>query len=537
MKIFVQELQNSFKVKFSYSDQAVEAMRAIPGRQFRRDLGNAWLVPKTSQKALRRFIDTFEGTAAVQEVQRPYDDPETVSISCTKGPPQWPHQVQALKYIWNAEAALIDLNMGTGGKSRIIVDFVCNKRGIKRVLILCPHSVIRAWELQFAKYAGRPVGAVCLDKKSVKDKMMVADTVLRSHVDNRRDEPVAIVINYESVWRDPFGEWAIDANFDLLVLDEIQRVRGAGSQIGKYAYRLGSAISTRIGLSGTPFPHEPIDDCYGVYRTLSPTIFGTSLARHRSKYAIMGGWENRQIIGRINQTEMQTKINSIRFHVIPDESTLPGEVHTDIPVELPNNTKKLYRRLEDDFYAKVESGEIVAANAGVAAIRLSQLTSGYARVEGTDGTFSLKQMHTAKLDVLVDLLTDLPDTEPVVVFCRFRYDLDQIHAAAAKLGRSSSELSGRKHQLQEWQAGKTVILAAQLRASAEGVDMTRTHIAVYFGYSYSNGDYRQSLKRLLRPGQLHTCLYYHLCVPHSVDTRIRRALDRGQEVIDALLET
>src|SRR5712691_1957934 len=154
MNILVEELEHSFKVRFPYNARAVEKMKTIPGRAFREDMGNSWLVPKSSQRALQRLIDEFSGKLAVQEVQKPYDD--SIELTYIKGPPAWVHQTQAIKYIWNVPAVLIDLAMGTGGKSRIIVDYICNKRGIKRVLIFCPHAVVRAWELQFEKYAGCP---------------------------------------------------------------------------------------------------------------------------------------------------------------------------------------------------------------------------------------------------------------------------------------------------------------------------------------------------------------------------------------------
>lgn len=537
MHIHIEELEHSYKVRFPYNAQAVERVKTIPGRQFRKDMGNAWLIPKSSQRALERFCREFDGTAASTQVARPYRDPARAYPTCSQGPEHWPHQIEAFRFLVNREAALIDLQMGTGGKSRIIVDYVCNTPELLRACIVCPYAVIPAWQTQFERYAGKPARVHLLNRGSVADKAQAVGRALLEQKQTHITTPLVFVVNYESVWRDPLGELLLDAELDLLVLDEVQRAKGAGTACGKFCYRLGAAVPTRIGLSGTPFPHEPIDDSYGVYRALDPTIFGTSLNRHRARYAIMGGFENKQIVGRVSQLEMQQKINSIRFHVDVDESKLPPELHTDIAVDLPEKVRKLYKQLSNDFYAKVGSGEITAANAAVAVTRLQQITSGYVPIEHEEtGIQALVQLHRAKQDALLDFLSDLPESEPVVVFCRFRRDLEQVHEVAQKLGRASSELSGRRHELEAWQRGDTVILATQLRAGSVGVDMTRAHIAVYFSYSFSLEEYAQSLRRLRRPGQNHTVLFYHLIVSRSVDDRIRSALERRQDVIDVLMK-
>lgn len=533
MNILVEELAHSYKVRFPYSPQAVEKMKTIPGRAFRKDLGNCWLVPKTSEKALRRFLKEMSGEKAQEQVARPYDDPEKVYPTRSKTKP-WPHQLEILRLLWNKEAAIVKAPMGTGGKSRIIVDYVCNKADVRRVLIVCPKAVIPVWPVQFEKHAGLPVRVVPLLKGTVAEKQQEAEYNVKTQKSEYRDTPLVLVINYDSVWRDPFGEWAIDVGLDLLVLDETQRAKSPGGEAAKYCYRLGSAVPVRFGLSGTPFPHSELD-VYGVCRAIDPSLFGTSKRAFDQHYFIWGGFENRQVIGRINVDQMQERLARVLIQVDVDESALPDEVHTDLVVELPEKVRRTYRQLENDFYAEVESGEITAANGGVALTRLQQLTSGAVPTEDADGKFTLTQLHTGKQDALCDFLVDLPDEEPVVVFCRFRRDLEQVHAVAAKLGRTSSELSGRRHELEAWQRGETTILATQLRAGAVGVDMTRAHIGVYFSYTYSLEEYSQSLRRLRRPGQTKTCAFYHLVVAQSVDLRIRKALERRQNVIDALL--
>lgn len=536
MPVEVIELEKSFKVKFPYSARAVELIKVIPGRQFRKDMGNAWLIPKTSQRALRRFIDQIEGTTALAQIQKPYQDPKTVYPTCRKTDP-WPHQLEALRYIWNKDAALIDLPMGRGGKSRIIVDYVCNKK-VMRTLIVCPKAVIPVWPVQFERHAGLDVRVVPLVSGTVTEKAQEALYNLNRQRESYRDTPVVLVINYDAFWRDDFADFALKADIELLVLDEVQRAKGAGTNTGKFCYQLGAQVPTKFGLSGTPFPHGP-SDAYGVYRALDPTIFGTSYKRFQDDFCIMGGFENRQILGYKNVARMREQVNSIRFNVEPPKLDI-DELHTDIVVDLPSKARRVYEMLENDLYVRIGHGEVTSANAAVNYTRLQQITSGHLPTEHIDDDnishVEIESIHTAKKDALFDLLVDVNAQEPVVIFCRFRYDLQAIQDVAKKLGRGCLELSGRKKELEVWQRGAQPILAAQLRSGAVGVDMTRACLAVYYSYTFSLEEYEQSIKRLARPGQTRNCSFYHIVANKTVDFKIRRALEQRQNVINNLLE-
>jgi len=149
----------------------------------------------------------------------------------------------------------------------------------------------------------------------------------------------------------------------------------------------------------------------------------------------------------------------------------------------------------------------------------------------------VQTLHTLKQKALEDILSDLPPDEPVVVFARFRHDLDSIHAAARHTERLSSELSGRTKSLDDWQAGKTTVLAAQYRCGSIGIDLTRAHHCVLFSYTFSLEEYEQALARIGGPAQKEpTCFYHHLVVEQSIDQRIRKAVAERKTVLDTLLQ-
>mgnify|MGYP001573958159 CR=1 FL=1 len=536
----VEELTNSYKVRFPYNVQAVERIKTIPGRQFRKDMGNAWLVPKISQRALERFMLWASGKEVLSQIQRVAIDPEKASPTCTKGDPLWKHQLAAYRYLVNREASLLDLAMGSG-KSRVLVDYVHNTSEIRRVLILCPKSFVQGWRGQFDKHGGRPVVMACLDASAgtvsgrvQAGKHVLADAAARNLVG-------VVVVNYDVIWRDDGGmaEWLLDTSWDVVVCDEVQRVRNSGTAASKFAYRLGAASPVRIGLSGTPFPESPLD-AFGVCRFLDASVFGTSFVRFRSRYAVMGGFENRVVAGYINQTELKAKINSIRFTMEPEGYELPDAHDIIVPLVLPEKVQKLYRTLERDLYAKVGTGEIVLSNSAVAFGRLQQLTGGVLPIDDTDGVREIKRLHSTKADALQDILESLAPTEPVVVIARFREDLKRIHEVATACGRISGEVSGRSSKPEAHIAngvwvGPENVLAVQAQSGVEGLDLTRAHIMIFLSYGLELGKYEQARARIRRAGQTEKCLYYHLLCTGTVDEKIQKLLERKQHVLQGLL--
>ena len=184
--------------------------------------------------------------------------------------------------------------------------------------------------------------------------------------------------------------------------------------------------------------------------------------------------------------------------------------------------------------AQVESGEITAANAAVKMIRLRQITGGWAPFE--DGR--AERIGEEKQDALQGILDELESHEKIVVFAQFHNDLDAVHSAAKAAGRESSEISGRVHAEQyvkEFVNGSATVLAAQIDAAREGIDLTCSCNAVYYSLGFSPGVFDQSVRRVLRPGQKRRVFFHHLIAANTVDEYVYKALRTKNDVIQSVL--
>jgi SNF2 family DNA or RNA helicase len=176
-------------------------------------------------------------------------------------------------------------------------------------------------------------------------------------------------------------------------------------------------------------------------------------------------------------------------------------------------------------------------------LRLQQVTSGHVFTDAGE----LQTVSTAKEELLAETLEDLPQEEPVVVFCRFVEDLRRVRRVAERQGRRYAQLSGSDHGgLRVWQDGEADVLGVQIQSGGVGIDLTKSgerpcRYAVYYSQGFSLLDYEQSLSRVHRPGQTSPVVYYHLvCLvdeaERSIDELVYENLSRKREVIEGVLE-
>jgi SNF2 family DNA or RNA helicase len=446
----------------------------------------------------------------------------------------WRHQREAVAFVQQLfrrgkRGAMIAAIMGTG-KSAMTV-YLSVAEGFQVILILCPLRVVQVWRPQFEMHSGIPFLVVPLDDTFSNVKAKRDEAQRKINLAKARGVPVVVVINYDSAWRTPFAEWALKQKWDLVVADEIHRCKAPGGKASRYLARLGKAARFRLGLSGTPMPHSPLD-VYGYFRFIDATIFGWSYNRFRQHFAVMGGFQNHQVVAYDNLDELNRKFYSVSFACGKDVLDLPPEMHVTLTCQLGSEARHAYRSLQRNLMAELDAGEVTVANALVKLLRLQQITGGYIR---TDDGLDV-QIDSAKMNLLRDVLEDIDPHEPVIVFCRFHKDLEAVNRVADETGRRSLELSGRVDELKQWQAGEAPVLAVQIDSGGVGVDLTRARYSVYYSLGFSLGSYEQSLARIHRPGQTRPVEYIHLIAQDTVDEQVMAALARRSDVVNSVLQ-
>jgi len=489
----------------------------------------AWSYPASPYVAMALKRSFGIATPELDRLAKAFDDIKVVEGEPPSKTPAWQHQKEAFTKcvsLWESGVShgfLLGHDMGVG-KTLTAISII-NYFKARRVFVMCPLSVVSVWPQQFAEHSLMPYNVVPLDEGSV------AERAQRAKEELERDIPTVLVMNTEAMWRDPMRKVLLEHQWDIVVADECHRLKSPGGKASRFAALLRDRAKYRLGLTGTVLPHGPMD-IYAQYRFLDPGIFGTSFTSFKARYAVMGGYQGYQIVGYRNEQELHDRMMSIAHMVkATDVQDLPDVVHQTRYCTLGTRAMRVYKQLEEDFYAQVEAGEITASNALVKLLRLQQITSGYMHTD--DG--GEYEIDTSKAGVLKDVFEDLPQDEPVVVFCKFHADLDKVHEIARQCGRTSCELSGRRKELEQWQQGCYNVLAAQIQAGSVGVSFTRARVQIYYSLGFSLGDYQQSLKRIHRPGQNSKVLYIHIIARRTVDQDVYRALQKKQDVVEFIL--
>jgi SNF2 family DNA or RNA helicase len=315
------------------------------------------------------------------------------------------------------------------------------------------------------------------------------------------------------------------------------RLKSAAGKQSRTASRISDRVPFRLGLTGTPMPHSPLD-VYAQFRALDKSIYGTTHAAFKARYAVMGGYQQHQVVAFRDLDDLRERMDRVTYRCkAGDVLSLPEFTDVTYTCALDKRTRQVYDAMEQDFVAMLEAGVITADNALVKLLRLAQIANGHATTEDGDST----QLGTEKRDLLAEVLDDLHGDydavrqEPVVVFTRFRPDLRAIREVAREKGLRDGELSGTHNDLQAWHDGDVDLLAVQLQAGGVGIDLTRARYCVYYSHDFSLGNDAQTRARVHRPGQTRAVTYIHLVAQDTIDEDIRAALEKRADVVETVL--
>jgi SNF2 family DNA or RNA helicase len=308
------------------------------------------------------------------------------------------------------------MDMGTGKTiTTIAVAGAMYQTGrVKKLLVVSPKSIVQVWQQEFDKFADFPYSVAVLDGDGGKK----ADTIRHMASFGL----AVIVVNYESCWR-------LEADLmrwkpDMIVCDESSKIKNPQAKCSKALHRLGKQSSYNLILTGTPITNSPLD-FFSQYKFLDESIFGGSFYGFRSKYAILGGYQNHQIVGYKHLAELVQLAHGVAFRIRIDEAVeLPEFVEEIRPVKLERKAQQIYDGIDKDSFAELMSGEVTARNVLTRLLRLSQCTGGFIR---DDEGGVVQEVSRAKLEALEDIVDErMEQGKKVVVFARFVPEIDSI---------------------------------------------------------------------------------------------------------------
>jgi len=414
------------------------------------------------------------------------------------------------------------------GKSKFIVDWssiLWFQGKIKRVLIVCPLSVVGVWEDEYETHCPVPYMVRTLHKTDRKVKRASGKLTI-------------LVVNYDLAWR----RREIIKRFDphMVVVDESHRIKKPSARRSWYIRSLNQ-VPYRAILTGTPTPKSYLD-VYGQWVFLNPKQFGTNIDEFKARYIRFGGYMGYQVRGYRNFDELKEKVDADAEVVLrKDVMDVPAELRQRVPVELEPEAWEVYEKMAYELFLELQGGDTSdAKNVAVKLLRLQQITGGW--IKSDEG--NIHQVSAAKITTLQDRLLDLWESdEPVVVFARFKPELDAITAVGTRhrvptyvvrggVGREERDKARRKFQASK---GGSLFLG-QIQASGLGIPLHRSHEVIFYSTTLAYDDYKQAFDRTQGPGQLSdTIRYQSLVARKTVDLDIYANLQRKEDTQSLLM--
>ncbi len=431
-----------------------------------------------------------------------------------------PYQLEGLAWLQYLRAqglgGILADDMGLGKTAQALAHVLAEKEAgrLKRpALVVLPTSLLFNWQAEAARMApGLRVLALHGADRG-KRYLQVADHDL-------------VLTTYPLLWRD------VDAlaaqPFHLLILDEAQMVKNAGSRSARALRKLQAPHL--LCLTGTPLENH-LGELWAQFDFLMPGFLGdvrSFNARWRKPIEENGETLRAQLLAqRVRPFILRRRKQDVA-------TELPPRTETILRVQLQGKQRELYEAVRTTADKQVrralerqgfEGSQIAILDA---LLKLRQVCCDPRLVKGT--TKTAHAMERAKLELLADLLPALVDEgRRVLVFSQFTEMLALAAELLDTLALPYLTLTGQTPPRQRGAVVKSFqaqdetsapILLASLKAGGLGLNLTAADTVIHLDPWWNPAVEEQATARAHRIGQDQPVFVYKLVVEGSIEERM-----------------
>jgi len=401
------------------------------------------------------------------------------------------HQIETAAFLTLHRRAFCFNEPGTGKTLSALwaADYLMKRGDVRRVLILCPLSIMHsAW------------------MGDINNSVMHRSAVVAHHSSAmRRVELVQgdyelVIANYEGL-NLIANEVRADGRFDLVIVDEANAYKNPSTQRWK---SLASIIQPHTYLwmmTGTPASQSPVD-AYGLAKLVNPSgvpKFASAWRDRVMNKITQFKWAPKPEAKQLVHEALQPAIRFTKEQCLD----LPPVVTVTREVPLSPQQTKYYKLLKEQMLFQTAGETISAVNAGVAVSKLLQISCGAAY---TDDKETVEFDASPRLKVLMEAIEETD--RKVIIFAMFRSSIDTISTYLTKQGVPNAQIHGdvnatrRGQIINDFQNTNNIrVLVMQPQATAHGITLTAANTVVFYGPLMSVEMYLQCIARADRKGQ------------------------------------
>ena len=473
----------------------------VPSKDLQHILGFIDRVEVINDNGFDASIMVYWGLPEMQRLVRLYGD----APSPMDKEYDWPglytpfvHQRITASYLALRDRCFCFNEAGTGKTSSAIwaADYMMNKGLIKRVLVICPLSIMySAWQADIFKTAMHRTVAVAHGDNSKRKKVISGQYEF-------------VIINFDGVAT--VEDEISKAGFDLIVIDEANAYKTVSTKRWKTLAKLITPQTRLWMMTGTPASQSPLD-AFGLAKLVNPAGVPRFFGAWRDK--VMHQITRFKWVPKpTNKTDVYNALQpAIRFEKA-DCLDLPDLVYQTREVPLTYQVDKYYRALKKEMLITAAGEQISAVNAAAMLSKLLQISGG---AMYTDTKEVVEFDVSPRLNALMEVLDETQ--HKVIVFVPYTHTIELVGKFLNQQGVVNEVINGavpareRSEIINRFQTQTNPrVLIIQPQAASHGVTLTAADTVVFWSPVMSVETYLQCIARIDRVGQKNSMTVVHL---------------------------
>lgn len=409
----------------------------------------------------------------------------------------FPYQLDGVAFLYPRFAAVLADEMGLGKTMQAITAIRLLLRGgeVRSVLLICPKPLVTNWQREFHLWAPEiPITAIEGDQA-------------RRHWQWRLLAPVKIA-NYELLLRD--REVLLDEglHFDLVVLDEAQRIKNRAGNTAQIAR--GISRTRNWALTGTPVENS-VEDLVGIFEFLSPGYINAGMKPSR-----VGRLAGEYVLRRTKQQVL---------------TELPPKLMRSAELDLAPEQRETYRLAEEEGVLRLtEMGKSATIqHVFELVLRLKQICN-----------FDPATGASAKLERLqADLEEVAASGKKAIVFSQWVNTLRRLAGELKRFGpleyHGQTPQSQRDELLRRFKEDRRRnVLLISYGAGSVGLNLQFSEYVFLFDRWWNPAVEDQAINRAHRIGAAGPVTVTRFVMLNTIEQRIDQILDEKRELFDTI---
>jgi len=449
------------------------------------------------------------------------------------------HQISGIRRMYQMQNFILSDEMGLGKTLQALtvfaMDVITNRGGT--ALVICPVTLKGNWVDELKNFTKFPF--VVLGQKEINGKIKILNR------DSRNiqlaeyfalPEPKVLIVNYEQI--QTHIKILNQLNFHVKIFDEAHYLKNPEAKRTKAC--LAVRTKRTFILTGTPMLNH-IPDLWSLLHMINPRKW-SSYWVYINRYAVYGGFQDKQIIGVKNEKELKDILQQVMIRRLSkDVLNLKEPRFIPRKVDLHPEQQKLYDQLQEENMVDIDSlTTMEIENALTKFLRHKQICCTTATLLGSEKDFSFK------LDLAASDAKELVENGfRVGAFTQFRQGIVSFKKRLHELNIPTWEIHGgvpkqlRTGVIKDWgNSSEPGVLICQSMVAGLGLNMTAGRHCLLLDKLFVPGLNKQIIKRFDRIGSDETQaveVYEYIC-RGTIENRIEQILKIKDRLSDDIVE-